>query len=170
MDRGVAGDSLTKNACLLKKLWLFVKKCLILQKNIKQYNDMKKTFLLLSSVVLGSLAAQADDFPYLTFETADGTKTSVSAASLTITIADGTLTADGKTFALADLSKMYFSASDVTAIDNVKNTVTGEVEVFTLDGIAMGKFDSLTEASSALKSGVYVVKSKSGTLKVKVKN
>ena len=42
---------------------------------------------------MGPLATFADDYPYLTFETADGAKTSISTASLTINIQDGKLMA-----------------------------------------------------------------------------
>ena len=47
---------------------------------------MKKVVFLLT-MMGGMLTAHAADYPYLTFETADGTKTSVSTESLTISIA-----------------------------------------------------------------------------------
>ena len=129
---------------------------------------MKKNLLLLIAMIVTAVA-YADDYPYLTFETADGTKTSVSVSSLTLSISDGKLTAGDKTFNLTDLSKMYFSTTDVTGIEKVIETVEGEVEVFNLRGISMGKFESMRSAASALKTGIYVIKSKSKTLKVSVK-
>ena len=36
-----------------------------------------KKLLLMALVMAGAMSAMADDYPYLTFETADGTKTSV---------------------------------------------------------------------------------------------
>ena len=130
---------------------------------------MKKLLLLLT-VMMGALTAHADDYSYLTFETTDGSLTSVSVTSLTITISGTTLTAGDKTFNLSDLTKMYFSTSDVTAIDQV-NADNGdhEVEVFTINGTSMGKYTSMRDAASSLKSGVYVMKSKSKTVKVAVK-
>ena len=51
---------------------------------------MKKTVLTSLALVM-ALTVQADDYPYLTFETVDGTKTSVSSTALTITIQNGKL-------------------------------------------------------------------------------
>ena len=77
---------------------------------------MLKKQILTLMVMIAAVSAQADnyDYPYLTFETADGTKTSISTASLTIHIQDGKLMAGSTELTLADLSKMYFSTSDET--------------------------------------------------------
>ena len=66
---------------------------------------MKKIALTLL-ILVGTLTAQANDFTYLTFETTDGTKTSVDVSSLPVTINldNSTLTIGNQTFALADLS------------------------------------------------------------------
>ena len=72
---------------------------------------MKKILLLLT-LMMGTLATHADDFPYLTFEMTDGTKVSVEVSSLTISISGTTLTAGGESFTLSDLSRMFFSTSD----------------------------------------------------------
>ena len=69
---------------------------------------MKKTVLTSLALVM-ALTVQADDYPYLTFETVDGTKTSVSSTALTITIQNGKLMAGSTELTLADLSMMYFS-------------------------------------------------------------
>ena len=53
---------------------------------------MKKILLLLTMLV-GMLTVQAEDYTYLTFETTDGAKVSVSVASdVTLTISGTTLT------------------------------------------------------------------------------
>lgn len=44
-------------------------------------------------MMTGTLAMQAGDYPYLTFETTDGNKVSVSTESLTLTVSGTTLTA-----------------------------------------------------------------------------
>ncbi len=128
-----------------------------------------KKYLLLLITLIGPSCIYADDYPYLTFETADGTRTSVSVSSLTLSISDGKLTAGDKTFTLTDLTKMYFSTTDVTSIEKVMETVEGEVEVFNLRGVSMGKYENIRSAASALKTGIYVIKSKSETIKVSVK-
>ncbi|MBR6828942.1 MAG: hypothetical protein IKM76_12485 [Prevotella sp.] len=125
---------------------------------------MKKRLLLLMMTV-GALAVHADTYPYMTFITADGTKTSLPAAGLSLAISGSNLVAtDGstsKTFNLTDLSSMHFSAaseSSVTGIDAVGATATGEkVSVFTLNGVRMGTYDSVEAARNALPAGVYII-------------
>jgi len=113
-------------------------------------------------MMASALSAMADDYPYLTFETADGTKTSISTASLTIHIQDGKLMAGTKELTLADLNKMYFSASDETtgieAIDSEQETVDS---YYDLQGRKVTR--------DQLHSGIYVIKTKNGTRKVNVK-
>ena len=125
---------------------------------------MKKLFMLLA-VAIGTLTAQAenDDYPYLTFETADGAKTSISTASLTINIQDGKLKAGSMELTLADLSKMYFSTSDeTTGIEEVTTTTLDETaDIYDLLGRKVTK--------DQMRRGIYVVKTKSGIRKVRVK-
>lgn len=129
---------------------------------------MKKVLLVLL-MMTGMLTAHAESYTHLTFEKSDGTLTSVALSSLSITISGTTLTAGDQSFALADLTKMYFTTADVTAIDEVNTAVNGEVEVFSMSGIAMGKFTTMQEAMSSLRTGVYIVKSNGKTIKVAVK-
>lgn len=128
-----------------------------------------RRYLFLLITMIATTAVFADDYPYLTFETADGNKTSVSVSSLTLIVKDGKLTAGDKTFNLSELSKMYFSMEEATGIENVVSSIEGTVEVFNLRGISMGKYNSMNEAAASLKTGVYVIKSKSKTIKVSVK-
>ncbi len=133
---------------------------------------MKKT--LLSMVMLMSaLTIVADDYPYLTFETQDGSVKSVSTTSLTLTISGNELIVnDGAcSFQLSDLSKMYFSTSDATGIEQLTSNLSQEEEVYayTADGIFVGRFDNLRAAQNTLKQGLYIFKSNGKTLKVTVK-
>lgn len=125
---------------------------------------MKKT-ILLTSMMVGALTAQATDYPYLTFETTDGAKTSVSVTSLSISIADGKLTAGGQTFDLSSLSKMYFTtASETTGVSLIKNaqlTIDDDAEIYDLQGRKVSK--------DQMRHGIYVVKTKNGTFKVNMK-
>ena len=124
---------------------------------------MKKLAVLFTTLSV-ALMVQADNYPYLTFETADGTKTSVSSATLTITIQDGKLVAGSQEFTLADLSKMYFSTSDETTsgIEEVSITSLEEaISIYDLQGRKVSK--------DQMKRGIYVIKSKKGTRKVNVK-
>ena len=86
---------------------------------------MKKIVLLLMTLVGSVLTVLAEDtYTYLTFETTDGSKTSLDVSSLPVTINldNSTLTIGNQTFALADLSKMYFSTqSETTGIETIDN-------------------------------------------------
>ena len=111
---------------------------------------MKKTFFLLT-MMGGMLTAEAADYPYLTFEKADGSKTSVSTESLTINISGTTLTTVNASFNLADLSQMYFSESDVTAVEAVQEDASwndASCKYYDLQGREV--------APSQMKQGVYI--------------
>lgn len=123
---------------------------------------MKK--LLLSLAVMGStLAVHAGEYAYLTFETTDGAKVSVLASSLSIHISGANLTAGSQTFALENLSKMYFSDSDMTTgISSITlSDLDDASEIYDLNGRKVSK--------SQLASGVYVIKNKSGNYKIAVR-
>ena len=121
-----------------------------------------KRLLLLSAFVIGVLSASAENYGYLTFETSDGTKVSVPVSSLEISISGATLTAGGSTFELADLSKMYFSTSNVSGIKTITvDDLNEHSEIYDLNGRRMDK-DHLT-------AGVYLVKDKNVFTKIVVK-
>ena len=125
---------------------------------------MKKVILSLS-MLAGSLSAMAEDYPYLTFETANGTKTSISTSSLTISIQDGKLMAGSMELTLADLSKMYFSTSDET-------TGISEELIVNSDELATAIYDlnGRQVQKDQMRSGqVYIVKTKSGIRKIAMK-
>ena len=125
---------------------------------------MKKKFLLFMALV-GALTAQAGDYTYLTFETTDGAKTSVDVSSLPVTINldNSTLTIGNQTFALADLSKMYFSTqSESTGIEEISSaTIDDDAVIYDLLGRRVTK--------TQMRRGIYVMKMKQGTRKVSVR-
>ena len=119
--------------------------------------------LLLFMMLIGSMALHAEDYTYLTFETTDGAKVSISVSSLSITISGTALTAGDQSFTLSNLSKMYFSSS---------NETTG-IESFTIvDGDEITEINDLKGSKVSkdqMHKGVYVVKSKNGTHKITVR-
>ncbi|MBQ6201732.1 MAG: hypothetical protein IJK50_09940 [Prevotella sp.] len=124
---------------------------------------MKKIVLLLMTLVGGVLAVQADDnYTYLTFETTDGAKVSVSVSSLPVTINldNSTLVIGNETFELADLSKMYFSTqSETTGIQEISSaTIDEAADIYDLQGHKVTK--------AQMKKGVYIVKTNSKTYKI----
>ena len=124
---------------------------------------MKIIFLLLT-VLVATLTVQAEGYTYLTFETTDGAKASVSVENLTLTISGTTLTAGSQQFTLSNLSKMYFSASDETAtgIEEINSAAIEEAtDIYDLQGHKVSK--------EQMRKGVYIVKTKSRTYKMVVR-
>ncbi len=116
------------------------------------------------TMLVGTLTAQADSYTYLTFETTDGAKASVSVASdVTLSFSGTTLTVGTQSFTLTNLSKMYFSASDeTTGISEVMKADLDEAtEIYDLQGKKVSK--------DQMHRGVYVIKTKQGTFKLNVK-
>ncbi len=137
---------------------------------------MKKAlFIFLSMMGLPSAHADTYDFPYLAFKQNNGTVQTVAVQSLVLTFSNGTLIAtnsDGsKSFILADLQKMYFTTStEASGITDVETPTDSPVEIFTVSGIAVGKYDTLAAAKDALAKGIYIAKQQNGsTFKIAVK-
>lgn len=122
-----------------------------------------KRMILLSAILAWAYTAQAADYVYLTFETQDGAKVSVATQSLTFNFTGTTLTVGDNTFVLANLSKMYFSATNLTTdISSIKiSEEDTPSEIYDLKGRKVTK--------AQLQQGVYVVKTKSGNYKIAVK-
>jgi hypothetical protein len=125
---------------------------------------MKKIILFMTMMV-GVLTAHADSYTYLTFETTDGAKASVSVSDLTLSISGTTLTAGTQSFTLSNMSKMYFSTSDETTGISEDLRVNSEefatATFYDLHGKMVDK--------SQLSKGVYIVKTKSRTYKIVMK-
>lgn len=123
-----------------------------------------KRLLFIMMMMTGTLAMQAGDYPYLTFETTDGNKVSVSTESLTLTVSGTTLTAGNQSFTLVNLSRMYFSTSDESTT-GISETVTADLnevtDIYDLKGNKVSK--------SQMQKGVYIVKTNKGTFKMTVK-
>ena len=127
---------------------------------------MMKKLLMILTLMTGSLSTYAENYPYLTFVQSDGTKISVNASSLTISVSGTTLTAGSQSFTLSNLSKMYFSTTDETnstGIEALQNSgLTDEdAEYYDLNGRQVTR--------NMMHKGVYIVKSKNGTYKLTVK-
>ena len=137
--------------------------------------DGKTIILLLFSAILSNMQIMADEYtyPYLTLETQGGAAQSIAVASLTLTISDGKLVltnaAGTETFPLENLSRMYFSASAISGIEETETEDVGEVEIFSPTGISQGRFDTLAQARAKLRSGIYVVNSQKRNFKIIVR-
>ena len=136
---------------------------------------MKKNLIpALLLFVAQTASAELYDYPYMAFQTADGTVKTVSVSSLSLTISDGTLIAtsgeSAEQFTLSDLSKMYFTTEAVaTKVQNPESTEPSEVEVTSLAGIPCGVFSSVEAARQSLPAGMYIVKNSKETFKIAVR-
>lgn len=122
---------------------------------------MKKIYLILT-LLAGTITAQADDYPYLTFETNNGEKVSVEFSSdLSLVFSSTTLkVGNQQTFNLKDLKKMYFSpVSQTTGISTV---TTDDYKIY-------GYYDLQGRPVEQPTKGIYVIKTSKGTKKVYVK-
>ena len=117
---------------------------------------------------LSEVMAHADTYPYLTFLQTDGTSITVPASSLTITFSNGKLIAangtESKELTIANLASMYFSEADATtSIKEIAITnADGKVNVYSLQGICIGKFDNIQSINKNLPMGIYIVKAANG--------
>ena len=140
--------------------------------NLFYVKTMKRTVFILFTL-LGVATTQADDYPYLTFQTSDGTEQSIASSALVFTFADGKLKAtngiNSLEIALTDLNKMYFNTEATGIEETTIREKEEEVEAFSLAGIPMGKYENIEQARHALPKGIYVVKGASKTLKIAVK-
>ena len=135
--------------------------------NFFPQTTMKK--LLVTFLTIGTLqTAFAYDYPYLLFQTSDGSMQALAVEELTISFADGQLVAtnaDGsQTFPLAQLSKMYFSADNITNIQTVEQTaadIDETTEIYDLQGRKVTR--------QQMRQGIYILKSRNGIRKVNVK-
>lgn len=132
---------------------------------------MKKVIMLFL-VLAGMLPVQAEagTYAYLTFETSDGGKASVSVASLSLTISGTTLTValqdsedSSLSFPLSNLSRMYFSnTNETTGIEEItSDTLDEAADIYDLQGHKVSK--------DQMRRGVYIVKTKNRTYKIMAK-
>jgi uncharacterized protein YmfQ (DUF2313 family) len=87
----------------------------------------------------------------------------ISSLPVTINLDNSTLTIGDKTFALPNLSKMYFSKqSETTGIQEVSVITLDEaIDIYDMHGRKVNK--------EQMRRGIYVMKTKQGTRKVSVK-
>ena len=134
-----------------------------------------KKILILVSALMTSVMTYADDFSYnyLVFTTQEGTEKSVAVENLKLTFVNGQMVVDNgvetQTYDLSSLSKMFFAENSVDGIVETTIDANEEVDVFTVSGIGMGKFNNVNEAKKSLGRGVYIFKQGSKTNKISIK-
>ena len=119
---------------------------------------MKRSILIVFGLMLTALNGWSNDYNYLVFVTNTGPR-SIAVEDLEMTVSDGKLVvrsgADGETFDLSTLTKMYFSDAAVVSINDGK---VQSVSIHDLSGRLVGCYPSLDVARESLPKGVYVAK------------
>ncbi len=134
---------------------------------------MKKIYAFLAACML-FVSIQAADYSYLVFTNTSGVNTIVSLSDITFSLTDTGLQVTNESgtvsFTLTDLSSMQFSV-DGTVASGIDNVIKADapVDVYLVDGLRIGSFDSLIDAVSALDEGVYVVSDGTNSQKIIVK-
>lgn len=107
--------------------------------------------------------AQAGEYAYLVFTNTEGTKTALSVSDLSMTV-NGTqlevTNAQGSVnFVLTDLAAMQFSVDGETLVEGIDNVLNADapVEVYTILGTKVGRYNNLLEAAGVLGKGSYVI-------------
>lgn len=125
---------------------------------------MNKNVLILGGLLL-TLPQAMKAYTYMEFKTTDGTTQTINAKNLVLTVSDNNLLADNGTdrltLPLSSLSSMQMT--DKTGVTDVMPALDSTVTVYTLNGVEIGKFDSLKKAYNALESGIYLVKDNEGS-------
>lgn len=131
---------------------------------------MRKLLLAISVVLLSAASAMAE-YNYLELRSTDGLSQTIETSGLVIVKDGDNLTATNTagsslTVELSSLDFMQFSDSSEVKVILTGN---GPLDVFTLEGVKAGRFDSLEECMDELAPGVYIVKdSKNGSLKIRI--
>ena len=133
-----------------------------------------KRLSILTVALMFALTASSDNYPYLSFQTSSGSVVSLPSEGLNLSFSDKALVAqsgDNTTeFALADLTRMFFSQSATTAIsDLTADRTTSSLAVYTVSGVYVGTFDSERSLRRNVDSGIYIVKTNGKTLKMTVR-
>ena len=133
---------------------------------------MRKSLIIVAAL-LGVMQASAEEYSSFSFQKADGEVITMGIESLTMTVSDGKLivtNADGsKEFAVADLSKMFFSTGTTAISETNTDSLGGKIAVYSLDGIYRGSFDNKSQIAEQLGRGVYLIKDNSNTTKMAVR-
>lgn len=124
---------------------------------------MKKLLTIFSALLFAS-GMQAEDYPYLSFLTDDGSIISYATQSLSMTVSDGNLVIKGEsengTIALEKINKMYFSNTP-TAITSTTTAANGGKKAlcaYDLHGTRLGTFACDADIVSTLPTGTYIIK------------
>ncbi len=123
---------------------------------------MRKIGMVLALLV-SAVMAQAGEYAYLVFVNQNNDTTALSVTDMTLKVQDNSLSvtnAEGTVnFTLTDLQFMQFMTEDgqmAMRLDNVLDA-NAPIDVYTILGIKVGRYNSLLEAAGVLGKGSYVI-------------
>ena len=123
---------------------------------------MQKIGMVLAMLVC-AVMAQAGEYAYLVFVNQNNDTTALSVADMTLRVQDNSLSvtnAEGTVnFTLTDLQFMQFMTEDgqmAMRLDNVLDA-NAPIDVYTILGVKVGRYNSLLEAAGVLGKGSYVI-------------
>ena len=124
-----------------------------------------KTLIIAGVASTAAFTVGAEDFSSVLVEQRDGSQRCFSAEGFEMTFSDGlALITNGKTSAnipLSALASIAFSSAQA-AIPTLSATQT-TIDVYSIAGVFLGRYNSEEEARAALGSGIYVIKSAAAT-------
>lgn len=121
---------------------------------------MKKIILMF--LLVCAVMAQAGEYAYLVFVNQNNDTTALSVADMTLNVSENNLSvtnAEGTVnFTLTDLQFMQFMTEQgqLARLDNVLNA-NAPMDVYTVLGVKVGRYNSLPEAATVLGKGSYVI-------------
>ena len=123
---------------------------------------MQKIGMVLAMLVC-AVMAQAGEYAYLVFVNQNNDTTALSVTDMTLSVNENSLSvtnAEGTVnFTLTDLQFMQFMTEDgqvAQRLDNVLDT-NAPIDVYTILGVKVGRYNSLLEAAGVLNKGSYVI-------------
>ena len=123
---------------------------------------MRKIGMVLAMLVC-AVMAQAGEYAYLVFVNQNNDTTALSVTDMTLSVNENSLSvtnAEGTVnFTLTDLQFMQFMTEDgqmAMSIDNVLDA-NAPIDVYTILGVKVGRYNSLLDAAGVLGKGSYVI-------------
>ena len=122
---------------------------------------MKK--ILLMAMLTCAVTAHAGEYAYLVFVNQNNDTTALSVTDMTLSVNENSLSVtnvDGSVnFTLTDLQFMQFMTEGgqlAQSLDNVLDA-NAPIDVYTILGVKVGRYNSLLEAAGVLGKGSYVI-------------
>lgn len=133
---------------------------------------MKRVIISLAAA-MSAFATEAANYPYLSFQKADGTILSVGVEALEMSFSDGKLIVSNSSgnyeLNTADLKRMFFADNSETSINDTPAVQDNSLQVYSTSGIYMGMYNNQQDFIQKSSKGVYIVKQNGKTFKMTVK-